>query len=98
MIPTALKNLTPDGWLLFLTRLARLFSYGALATVLVLYLTGLGLSASETGTLLTLTLLGDTAVSLWLTTRADRAGRRRTLIAGAFLKMCIRDRPWCDRG
>jgi MFS family permease len=85
LIPTALKNLTPDGWLLFLTRLARLFSYGALATVLVLYLTGLGLSASETGTLLTLTLLGDTAVSLWLTTRADRAGRRRTLIAGAFL-------------
>ncbi len=85
MIPEALQSLTPDGWLLFLTRLARLFSYGALSVVLVLYLTGIGLSASESGTLLTLTLLGDTAVSLWLTTRADRAGRRRTLIAGAIL-------------
>jgi MFS family permease len=85
LIPGALQNLTSDGWLLFLTRLARLFSYGALATVLVLYLTGIGMSASQTGTLLTLTLLGDTAVSLWLTTRADHAGRRRTLIAGALL-------------
>ena len=85
MIPGALQSLTADGWRLFLTRLARLFAYGALAVVLVLYLTGIGMSASETGTLLTLTLLGDTAVSLWLTTHADRAGRRRTLIAGALL-------------
>jgi len=85
LIPAALHHLTADGWLLFLTRLARLFAYDALATVLVLYLTGIGVSAAETGTLLTLTLLGDTAVSLWITTRADRAGRRRMLIAGAFL-------------
>src|SRR5581483_1921369 len=65
--------------------MARLFSYGALSVVLVLYLTGIGLSASQTGTLLTLTLLGNTAVSLTLTTQADRAGRRRTLNVGALL-------------
>src|SRR5204862_2738529 len=35
--------------------------------------------------LLTLTLLGDTLVSLYLTTRADRMGRRRMLITGAVL-------------
>jgi MFS family permease len=35
--------------------------------------------------LLTLTLVGDTAVSLFLTTRADRMGRRRMLIVGAAL-------------
>jgi MFS family permease len=35
--------------------------------------------------LLTLTLVGDTVVSLFLTTRADRIGRRRTLVAGAVL-------------
>jgi MFS family permease len=35
--------------------------------------------------LLTLTLLGDTAVSLCLTTQADRIGRRRMLIVGAIL-------------
>jgi MFS family permease len=71
--------------LLLVTRFARLFAYGALSVILVIYLTGLGLSESETGLLLTLTLVGDTAISLWLTTRADRFGRRRTLLAGSFL-------------
>ena len=53
--------------------------------VLVFYLTGIGVSESRTGMLLTFTLLGDTAVSLFLTTRADRIGRRRMLMAGALL-------------
>src|SRR3954469_7128442 len=82
---TALKNLTTDGWLLFLTRFARLFAYGSLSVVLVLYLTSLGLDESQTGVLLTLTLAGDTLISLWLTTRADRIGRRRVLKTGAVL-------------
>src|SRR4051794_31250457 len=83
---TALKNLTTDGWLLFFPRFARLFAYGALSVVLVLYLTSLGLSESQTGLLLTLTLVGDTLVSLWLTTQADRIGRRRVLrIGGVFV-------------
>ena len=77
--------LTRDGWLLFLTRSTRLFAYGALSVVLVFYLTSLGLSTSQTGLLLTLTLVGDTVVSLYLTTRADRIGRRRMLIIGAIL-------------
>src|SRR6202521_4666700 len=84
-IPTALRTLTRDGWLLFLTRFIRLFAYGSLSVVLVFYLIGLGLSESQTGLLLTLTLVGDTVVSLYLTTRADRIGRRRMLIVGAIL-------------
>ncbi len=83
--PGALRKLDRDGRLLFVTRFVRLFAYGALSVVLVLYLTSLGLSESRTGLLLTLTLLGDTAISLWLTTRADRLGRRRMLLTGAFL-------------
>jgi MFS family permease len=78
-------SLTRDGRLLFLTRFLRLFSYGMLAVVLVFYLTGLGLSEPQTGLLLTLTLAGDTVISLILTTQADRIGRRRMLIAGAIL-------------
>jgi len=74
-----------DIALLFATRTLRLFSYGALAVVLVLYLTALGLTGAETGLLLALTLLGDAAISLWLTTHADRLGRRRVLLAGALL-------------
>src|SRR4051812_50094613 len=85
MSSPALIVLTRDGKLLFLTRFVRLFSYGMLAVVLVFYLTGIGLSESQTGLLLTLTLAGDTAVSLALTTQADRIGRRRTLITGAIL-------------
>jgi MFS family permease len=81
----ALAALPRDGWLLFLTRFVRLFAYGALSIVLVLYLVGLGLSEPETGMLLSATLLGDTLVSLYLTTRADRFGRRRMLVIGAVL-------------
>src|SRR6266853_1427799 len=84
-MPNALRTLTRDGWLLFLTRFVRLFAYGSLSVVLVFYLIGLGLSESQTGLLLTLTLLGDVVVSLYLTTRADRVGRRRMLIIGALL-------------
>src|ERR1700688_2439882 len=84
-MPNALRTLTPDGWLLFLTRFVRLFAYGSLSVVLVFYLIGLGLSDSQTGLLLTLTLVGDTVVSLYLTTRADRIGRRRMLIVGSIL-------------
>src|SRR2546429_3876622 len=84
-IPSALRTLTRDGWLLFLTRFVRLFAYGSLSVVLVFYLISLGLSESQTGLLLTLTLVGDTVVSLYLTTHADRIGRRRMLIVGAML-------------
>jgi MFS family permease len=79
------RTLTADGWLLFGTRCARLFAYGLFSVVLVLYLHALGLDEGRVGLLLTLTLLGDTAISLWLTTTADRLGRRRMLLAGAAL-------------
>jgi MFS family permease len=73
--------------LLFTTRSIRLFAYGALSVVLVLYLSAAGLRDPEIGLLLTLTLVGDTAVSLGITTRADRVGRRRMLVAGAALML-----------
>ena len=71
--------------LLFTTRIVRLFCYGFLSVVLALYLAQVGLSEEQIGLLFTLTLAGDAGISLWLTTSADRFGRRRTLIAGALL-------------
>jgi MFS family permease len=62
-----------------------MFAYGGLAVILVLYLAGLGLDGSAVGLILSLTLIGDIGISLWLTTHADRLGRRRVLITGAFL-------------
>ena len=74
-----------DIFLLFGTRTLRLFAYGFLSVILVLYLVDRGLTEAEVGLLLTLTLLGDTLVSLVLTTRADRWGRKTTLALGALL-------------
>jgi MFS family permease len=62
-----------------------MFAYGFLAVVLVLYLAALGIDALTIGAILTLTLIGDTIVSLWLTTRADRIGRRLVLVVGSLL-------------
>jgi MFS family permease len=76
---------TRDARLLFLARAIRMFGYGALGVILVLYLAAAGLDPGAIGILLTLTLVGDTVISLVLTTHADRIGRRRTLIVGAIL-------------
>ncbi len=81
----ALRTMAADGRPLFLTRIVRMFAYGFLSVVLVLYLARVGLTETEIGILLTLTLVGDTLVSLWITTCADRVGRRRMLIVGAVL-------------
>jgi MFS family permease len=85
LIPSVLRNLSRDGWLLFVTRFARLFAYGSLSVILVFYLIGLGLSEAQVGLVLTLTLVGDVVISLYLTTRADRIGRRFMLIVGSIL-------------
>jgi MFS family permease len=64
-----------------------MFGYGFLSVVLVLYLEHVGLTKVQIGLLLTLTLIGDTIISLWITTNADRIGRRRMLIIGAILML-----------
>ena len=71
--------------LLFTTRVIRMFGYGFLSVVLALYLAKRGLGEGEIGMLLTLTLAGDAAITLWITTSADRLGRRRMLVFGAGL-------------
>ena len=81
----SIKQLPPEGRLLFATRILRLFGYGFLSIVIALYLSALGFEEAQIGLLLTLTLLGDTLISLWITTHADRVGRKRMLMAGAGL-------------
>jgi MFS family permease len=81
----ALRALSRDGRVLFLTRAIRLSAYGLISVVLVLYLAKLGFSGPQIGLLLTLTLVGDTIITLGITTTADRVGRRRMLVVGAAL-------------
>lgn len=74
-----------DVILLFSTRIIRLFAYGFLSIVLALYLAAIGLDERLIGLLISVTLAGDAVVSLWLTTSADRLGRKRMLIVGSLL-------------
>jgi MFS family permease len=76
-----------DAVLLFVTRSTRLFAYGFLSIVFVLYLVRIGMGGPAIGLLLALTLLGDAGISLWITTRADRVGRRRMLLVGSALML-----------
>jgi len=74
-----------DVRLRFFARGARLFAYGFLSVVLALYRDAIGLSRKTIGLLLTMALAGDAVISLWITTSADRIGRRRMLLLGAAL-------------
>ena len=80
-----LAILSRDGQFLFLTRILRLFAYGLISVVLALYLAQIGVSEGRIGLLLSLTLAGDAIMSLWITTQADRFGRRRMLLIGTGL-------------
>lgn len=71
--------------LLFTTRILRMFCYGFLSVILALYLIENGLTETQIGLLLTSALIGDAVISLWLTTSADRLGRKKVLVLGAVL-------------
>lgn len=73
-------------YVLFLNKLLRMFSYGAITPVFYSYLLLLGIDIFYAGVLMTLILVGDLIVTLNLTTRADSFGRRNVLIIGALLK------------
>jgi MFS family permease len=79
--------LPKDGWTLFASRIVRLFAYGFVSVILVLHLAAVGFTDKQVGLLLTVTLIGDAGISLWITQVADRLGRRRMLMIGAGLML-----------
>jgi len=80
-----MNRLKKDIYILFATRILRMFAYGSLSVVLVLYLSKIGLSDYQIGLLITLTLIGDAIISLWITTKADTYSRKKMLMLGSFL-------------
>jgi MFS family permease len=80
-----LAGLSPDARRLIAGRAIRMFAFGALSVVLAVYLVARGLNERQVGLLLTLPRIGDAAVALWITSIADRLGRRRMLKLGAIL-------------
>lgn len=64
---SALKNLHRDAILLISAKTIRLFSFGFLSVMLVVYLKEIGFPESRVGLMFTLTLLGDLLISLTMT-------------------------------
>ncbi|HZT06517.1 MAG TPA: MFS transporter [Chloroflexota bacterium] len=79
------RDLSADGWLLFATCWMRNFAYGFLSVIFGLYLISLGLHVAAVGAIVTAVLAGGAALTLVLTSFADRVGRRLVLMAGAVL-------------
>lgn len=71
-----------DLHLILAARFLRMAAYGAASLVLALFFAALGVAEARIGLFMTLTLLGDVAVSLLLTLVADVVGRRRVLLLG----------------
>ncbi|KAM0551819.1 hypothetical protein ACHAPJ_008154 [Fusarium lateritium] len=76
-----------DLKILILLRFIRLLGYGGTTLVLALYLNALGFHDTQIGLFMTLTLVGDLAISFVLTWVGDRIGLRLTAAIGALL-MC----------
>jgi MFS family permease len=73
-----------DAWLVILSRTCRMFAFGATSLIIALFFSSVKFSDFQIGLFMTLTLLGDVLLSLFLTLIADRVGRRRILLAGAL--------------
>ena len=76
-----------DIVILFLTKILRMFSFGALSVIFFNALSSKGIKEQQIGYLQSLIAIGDIVISLFLTTRADKLGRKKTLILGALLKI-----------
>ncbi|RSM04328.1 hypothetical protein CEP52_006938 [Fusarium oligoseptatum] len=74
-----------DLKILILLRFVRLLGYGGTTFVLALYLNALGFEDTQIGLFMTLTLVGDLAISFVLTYVGDRMGVRVTAAIGALL-------------
>lgn len=81
----SLFKATLDTKLLCLQRFVRVFAYGASTLVLIPYLSAVGISETEIGLFMTLTLAGDVFISFLLTLVADALGRRNILALGAVM-------------
>jgi predicted MFS family arabinose efflux permease len=74
-----------DTKLLIAQRFIRLFAYGGSTLILASYLSALDIADDRIGLFMTLTLVGDVAISFLLTLFADAMGRRAVLGLGSAL-------------
>jgi len=79
------EGVTPVARTLLIGKGLRAFADGFVSLLLPAYLTALGFNPLEVGVLLTATLLGSAALTLWVGMAAQRFGRQELLIAATVL-------------
>lgn len=85
---SGISSVYSTGWdavLIILARCCRMFAYGTNSLLLALFFSELHFSDYQTGIFMTLTLVGDVVLSLFLTLVADKVGRRLILFSGSIL-------------
>lgn len=80
-----LQNSPRDVKILLASVFLRRASFGITSQVLTLFLISVGISKTSVGIFMTLTLVGDTLISLVLTWYSDLFGRRLVMIMGCVL-------------
>ena len=83
-----ISSVYSTGWdavLIILARCCRMFAYGTNSLLLALFFSELHFSDYQIGIFMTLTLVGDVVLSLFLTLVADKVGRRLILFSGSIL-------------
>lgn len=81
------KICNSDVVMLFISKILRMFSFGAISVVFFDALIEKGIQEKQIGFLQSLIAIGDIVISLILTTRADKIGRKKTLALSAVLKI-----------
>ena len=77
-----------DARILFVNKAVRLFSYGCISVPLLLFLSEVGVEGKEIGLLLTAITIGDLILTMLLTVRANKLGRKTILVIGSLLEVC----------
>ncbi|KAJ1333789.1 para-aminobenzoate synthetase [Microdochium nivale] len=81
----SLHDAGPNAYIIVTARTCRMFAYGTNSLILALFFAELKFSDFRIGLFMSLTLLGDVFLGIWLTLIADKVGRRRVLFLGSFL-------------
>lgn len=84
-ILTKLRESPRDVKILLASVFLRRASFGMASQVLTLFLVAIGISKSSIGVFMTLTLVGDTLISLVLTWYSDKIGRKLVMMIGCVL-------------
>lgn len=82
-----LSSLHRDAVLLFMSKSSRMFSFGILGVIFIIYLEEIGISSTQSGILIFSSLVGTTITSIIFVTQADTRGRKRSFVIAAVIAL-----------